>query len=306
MGPRRLLGLDGIVLVSLWPRRHSSWRRAPRLREWKPPAPRKVRLERSIWITIALVVVLSGAASYTILKLTGETRLSLYFFALIVGSAFAGRLIGEYVWTVVGAWYTRLVLRVYARFARRRGARMMITPYPDFVPGRLRQTWEAMGFAAGLSLLAAASILFVTEEDSSALPWLSLGGLVLSCVLTFMLVPHWTFARLGLRVSEPRRFVVRSLAENYTGWVRVSNGTMLLGSAWYGVSALAGRATRLEIWILVVVSVAFMLAIAIVAMGTATAFYKRHEEKVLQRVASDAKRLGFVEMTGGNVASAAG
>jgi hypothetical protein len=293
-------------LVSLWPRRHSAWRSAPKLKTWEPPRTQKTRLERSIWLTILLVILLSGAASYTILLITGETRLSLWFFALIVGSVFAGKLVGEYVWTVVGSFYAGLVLRVYAHYARKRGAKLMITPYPDFVPGRLRQTWEAMGFAAGLSLLAAASILFVTQEDSEALPWLSLGGLVLSCVLTFMLVPHWTFARLGLRVSEPQRFVVRSLAESYSGWVQVSNGTILLGSTWYGVSALAGRATRLEIWLLVGVSVAIMLAIAMVAMGTATAFYKRHEEKVLRRVAADAKRVGFVEMTSGNVASAAG
>jgi hypothetical protein len=287
-------------MVSLWPRRHTTWRSAPKLRDWTPPAPRKVRLDRAIWVTIALVLLLSAGASYTILQLTGEGRWSLYFLGVIVGAVFAGKLIGEYVWTVVGSFYTGLVLRVYAHFARKRGAKMMITPYPDFVPGRLRQTWEAMGFAAGLSLLAAASILFVTSEDSNSLPWLSLGGLVLSCVLTFMLVPHWTFARLGLRVSEPQRFVVSSLAESYSGIVRVSNGTILLGSTFYGVNALAGRATRLEIWILVAVSVAIMLAISLVAMGTATAYYKRHEEMVLKRVAADAKRLGFVPMTGGN------
>lgn len=291
--------------MSLWPR-SSAWRSAPKLKDWTPPKPKRARLERSIWVTVALVTVLAAIASTIILKLTGESRWSLMFLGLIAGSAFAGKIIGEYVWTVVGSFYTGLVLRIYAHFARRRGAKMMITPYPDFVPGRLRQTWEAMGFAAGLSLLAAATILFITEEDNNALPWLSIGGLVLSCILTFMLVPHWTFARLGLRVSEPQRFVVRSLAENYTGWVRVSNGTILVGSTFYGVNALAGRATRLEIWILVGVSLAILLTIALVAMGTATAFYKRHEAKVLTRVAADAKRLGFVPMTGGNVVAVGG
>lgn len=279
--------------MSLWPRRAEPWL----------PRGKKRRIERSIWITIALVLVISAAASYAILQVTGELRYGLWFFLAIVGSVFAGRLIGEYGWTIVGTRYTALILRLYARFGRKHGAKLMMTPYPDFVPGRVRQTWEAMGFAAGLSMLAAASILFVTQEDSESLPWLCLGGLVVSICLTFMLVPHWTFARLGLRMSQPHRFVVESLAESYTGWVRVSNGALVLGSSFYAINALAGRADRVQIWLLVGMSMATLLAISIVAMGTATAYYKRHEEKVLKRVIDDAKRAGFVAMTAGNVVS---
>jgi hypothetical protein len=292
---------DGIALVSLWPRRHAAWRRAPKLKTWRPPAPPRVKLERSIYVTIVIVLALSAAASYTILRITGESQWSFVFFGLIVGSVFAGKLIGEFVWPVLGARFCAVIMHLYVRAGRKRGAKLMITPYADFVPGRLRQTWEAMGFAAGLSLLAAATILFVTQGDSTALPWLSLGGLVLSFVLTFMLVPHWMFARLGLRMAQPHRFVVESLAESYTSWVRVSNGTILLGSAFYGVNALAGRAARLEIYILVILSVAIMLAVSVVAMGTATAYFKRHEERVLKIVAADAKRLGFVPTTHGSV-----
>lgn len=280
--------------MSLWPRQ----RPAP----WLPKSE-KAHLDRKVWITIALVLVISCAASYAILLFTGEMRYAVWFSLALVGCVFAGRVIGEYAWTVVGTRYTALILRLYAHWGRKRGGKMMITPYPDFVPGRLRQTWEAMGFAAGLSMMLAATILFVTEEDSEALPWLALAGLVLSMCLTFMLVPHWTFARLGLRITEPRRFVVRSLAESYTAFVQVSNGTMVLGSSFWAINALAGRAARVEIWLLVGVSMATLLAVSVVAMGTATAYYKKHEEKVLKRVAADAKRLGFVAMTSGNVAA---
>lgn len=241
-----------------------------------------------------IVLALSIAGSYLFLHFAHEQKWFFAAAALSVGAVFAGRFMGERVWPALGGWGAAFVLGLYSRWGRHRGARLVITPYADFVPGRLRQTWEAMAFASAIAILTAASILYTVEMDAATLPWLAVIALVACAALTFVIVPHWVFARLGLRVWEPERFVVRSISESYAAFLRVSNGTLLLGAVFYGVNVLMlGRVPRLESGITVAITVGGVLALSLAFFGTATAYYRRHEERVVKRVAAEARRLGF-------------
>lgn len=246
-------------------------------------------------LTSLIVLAISIAASWLFLHFTHERQ---WFFAAVavsIGALFTGRFLGERLWPALGGSHAALVLRMYASWARRRGARMSITPYADFVPSRARQTWEAMSFASALAVLAGASMLYMIELDSSLLPWLSLGALVLCAALTFVIVPHWVFARLGLRIHEPERHIIRSVAESYASFVRISNGTLLLGAAFYGMNVLMlGRMPRLESGFMVALTVSGVLALSLTLFGTAAAYYRRHEEQLVKRIAAEARRVGFV------------
>lgn len=242
----------------------------------------------------AVALALCIAGSWLFLEFAHAGKWFLASVAVSLGAVFAGRLLGERVWPVLGAVTAALVLRAYSRWGKMRGARLVISPYADFVPGPLRQTWEAMAFASGLALLGAASLLYVLELDSGMLPWLTVGALVLCAALTVAVVPQWLFARLGLRLWEPERFIVRSIAESYSGLVRVSNGTLLVAAILYGVNVLMlGRVPRLESGMTVAGAVAAVLVLSLAFFGTATAYYRRHEEYVVKAVAAEARRLGF-------------
>lgn len=258
--------------------------------------------DRAVVVTIGLVLMLSAVTTSAVMVLTHTTRWIYAVPLALAGAVFAGRLLGERVWPVVGVRFASFVLRQYARYGRKRGARMLVTPFADFMPSRLRQTWESTAFASGLAIILGTTLLLVMHERSSnGLLWWSLGALALCCGLTVLLVPHWAFARLGLRLSEPHRFVVRSVAESYDRIVRVSNGTILLLAVLYGVNMLADRATRVE-WVgTVMITLAGILGFAVVVMGTSAVYFKRHEEDVIKRVAAEARRVGFLPVRMGSV-----
>lgn len=260
--------------------------------------PHKVRgLDRHPIITSLIVLALSIAGSYLFLHFAHEQKWFFATAALSVGAVFAGRFLGERVWPVLGGWAAAVALRVFVHWGRRRGARLVITPYADFVPGRFRQTWEAMAFATALAVLAAASLTYTIELDAALLPWIALGALVLCTSLTFIIVPHWVFARLGLRVWEPERFVVRSICESYAQLVRVSNGTLLIAAAFYGVNVLMlGRMPRLESGLTIGLTIGAVLALSLAFFGTAAAYFRRHEEELVKAVAAEARRLGFTSV----------
>lgn len=252
------------------------------------------RLERSIITTVAFTLLLATVTAAAVLTITHTERLVYAVPAALALAVIAGRLLGERVWPVLGIGFSSLVLRGYAKWGRRRSARLLLTPFADFMPGRLRQAWESTAFASGIALMLGASLLFLIKGRPGTLLWFSLGLLAFACMMTFLLVPHWAFARLGLRISEPDRFVTRSLAESYDRLVRVSNGTILLVAVFYGVGILADRATRIEWYVTMLTTLAAILGLGVVVTGTAAAYFKRHEERVVKRVADEARRLGFM------------
>jgi hypothetical protein len=262
---------------------------------------RLVHLERSIVATVLAALLLASITTGAILVLTHTEEWIYVVPAALALAVIAGRLLGERVWPNAGVFFAAIVLRLYARYGRGRNARLLVTPFADFVPSRLRQTWESTAFASGLALMLGASLLFVLKGRSSALLWLSLGLLAVASSFTFLLVPHWAFGRLGLRISEPGRFVVRSVAESYDRFVRVSNGAILLVAVFYGASILADRATRMEWYFTLLSTLAAILGLGVVVTGTAAAYFKRHEERVVKRIAAEARKVGFMPVRMGRI-----
>lgn len=239
------------------------------------------------------VFLLSIAIGVVFLYFVGASRWFILAGIASLGAVFAGRLLGERLWPILGGWTSVAVLGLYVRWGQHRGAKLVIAPDADFVPGLLRQTWESMAFASALAILAGASLLDVLHGNTAWLPWLSLGALVLCIATTFLLVPHWIFARLGLRIWQPRRFLATSLAESYAGFVRVSNGTLLVFAAYYGFRVMRDLQPTMEGYLLVALTFGGLLAVSVAVFGTAAAYFHRHEERVLKYVAGEARILGF-------------
>lgn len=266
-------------------------------------ARRRRRVSRATLASLGLGALGCAALAGTTFALTRDAGWSAAVVLAGLGALALGSFVGHVVWPEAGVRFAHLLLALYARVGRHRNAQLMITPYPDFVPGRLRQTWEAAAFAGGLALLAGVNVLVFTTQPPGALPWASLAALAVGCLMTFLLVPHWTFARLGLRLSQQGRFVVTSVAESYSRLVRVSNGTLLGGATFYGVTILMGRAARMEAYLTVGGTLAVLLVLSALVMASATAFFLRHDEEVVRRVAAEARRVGFVGVRAGRVAS---
>lgn len=239
------------------------------------------------------VFLLSIAIGVVFLYFVGASRWFVLAGLASLGAVIAGRLLGERLWPILGGWTSVAVLGLYVRWGQRRGAKLVIAPDADFVPGTLRQTWESMAFASALAILAGASLLDLLHGNTAWLPWLSLGALTLCIATTFLLVPHWVFARLGLRVWQPRRFLATSLAESYASFVRVSNGTLLVFAAYYGFRVMRALSPTVEGYTIVALTFGALLAVSVAVFGTAAAYFHRHEERVLKYVAAEARGMGF-------------
>lgn len=279
-----------------------TWR-PQRARNWKPAASPRARLDHATTLTLALCLLASAAAGLAVGWMRGDWRTGLAWAGVGAASTGAGVALGGRVWPALGVRVASLVLGLYARHGRRVNAQLLLTPYPDFVPSRLRQAWESTAFAGALSLAVGVNLLVVLDAPGTMLKWLALASITLCSLGTVLLVPHWTFARLGLRMSWQERFVVGSIAESYAGFVRASNGVMLLGAVFYGATVMAIRLTRLDGYLTVGTTLLLLLLVCAAMMTTATAFFRRREEEVLRAIAAEARRVGFHSVRGGRVAS---
>ena len=268
---------------------------------WRERQPRRFRIDTVLWASIVLGVVLSFAISGTVYFLTQAGRWAASALVGCLTSLLMGGILGARLWPRLGVTFARHVLHAYAFMGRRRNCQLLLTPYPDFVPSRARQMWESTAFAGAISLLVGANFLLGVQAANTALPWFSLAALGIGCGLTVLLVPHWTFARLGIRLSEQGRFVVRSVAESYSRLVRVSNGTLLVAAIAYGVAVVAGRSGRAEGYHLVGVTLVLLLGFSFLIMLVATATFRRHEGEVVARVMQMARREGYVPVSSGRV-----
>lgn len=242
---------------------------------------------------VALVATASAIASLAFLHYTDHVRWIAGALGVTVGCVVIGRFFGERVWPALGRWTAVLALRGYARWARRKNARLVVAAEQDFVPGRLRETWEAMAYAMALSVLGGATLLLLLKGGSERLPWLTLAALAACSSTTFILVPHWAFARLGLRVWETRRFVVLSLSDSYGRWLRLSNGTLLVAASFYGLKVLGDVVPTREGILSMLLTFLGLVAVCLALFGTAVAYFRHHEEVVVHRIGMEARRLGF-------------
>lgn len=169
---------------------------------------------------------------------------------------------------------------------------VMLTDRPDRTPNLARRMLEVLGFAAGASVLAAAT-----------LPLLGLGGgnvFALAGTLTlftlwgtFILVPYWLFSRMGLRRVDPVLRVVEPLSRRYADRLRLSNGALLLVALGASVN-LAFRAglSGEEALIDGTRSLVGLITSIFLVATAATTFYAHQEKALVRTFEEEALRLG--------------
>ncbi len=252
-------------------------------------------LERDLVIPIVLAYALGATASVFLYLVTD---LGLWFWAIlgaITASIFVGRFLGIFLWPRLGLAATRLALRFHLR-RRSHGALLHLTPFQDFPSNTLRKTAEATAFAVGLAVLIGGGIvLALTTPGSRVLTVVACVALLGAVALTFVLVPRWLFSRLGARIEEQGRFIVRSLAEEHGRVTHVSDGAIVVFALFFGVNVLAASMDRLEGGLAVAALILALASVSVVMMATGAAYFAREEERLVKDLANYAKRIGFNE-----------
>lgn len=209
---------------------------------------------------------------------------------LVALSLVVGRWIGRRLWPRHGLALTRRLLRGYAKTHER--GDLLLTGRSEFVQSMRRRIFEATALIAGLNLLlvfAVAPFLPVTGRVATGiLP------LVLTIYLTVALVPHWTFARLGLRRVDHARFMVSPLTREYSDRLRISNGAVVLLALGIGGFVLRQQgATDVQAGQQIVSSGLTIVLLSVILVATAVAFYQREETGVVEAAAREAIAMGF-------------
>lgn len=212
---------------------------------------------------------------------------------------FLGWYLGASVWPRHGGTVARKLLESYAKNPER--GELVMTGRPEFHRTAARRIWEASALMASLSVL----YVLVTRYFV-ALPG-TLAGSVLALVaiayLSIFLVPHWSFARLGLRRVDRARFIVQPLTRDYSDRLKLSNGALVvlvLGAGGFILrqKGATDAEAMTQMVALALITIPFILLLA----ASAVAHYQRRERVVLDSLARDAVRLGYRDARGENEA----
>lgn len=189
----------------------------------------------------------------------------------------------------VGRWFLRRQLK------GRAPATILLTERPDLVPRTARRIVEVVGFSAGMTiLLATALTLFGLRDLGVSLPsWLFIA---LSLWGASVLVPYWSFARLGLRRVDAVRVVVEPLSRHYASRLKLSNGALLLValSVTVNLGFRSGLPPR-EVLLNSLYFVGHLVTAILVVSAAAVAYYSRAERAVVLDLQKDALDHGVVD-----------
>lgn len=254
----------------------------------RPPRP---------WEEIAFVVGSAAIVSILLDALLVPPTEPLELLARFLGSftrlGFAilfGLWLGKRAWPRrgrrIGRWFLKRALRGKARPV------ILLTERPDVVPRTPRRILEVVGFSVGMTILVATALtLGGLRNVGFAVP----AGLfiLLSLWGAFVLVPYWTFARLGLRRVDAVRLTVEPLSRHYASRLRLSNGALLLVALSLTVnlgfrSGLPGQ----EVLLNSLRFVGHLVAAILVIAAAAVAYYARAERAVVLELQKDALQLG--------------
>ncbi len=213
--------------------------------------------------------------------------LTVSFVSLLV-SIGVGAWMGRRVWAVRG---DRLARRLLVRYAHPERHDLVLTGRPDFRVTTRRRVWEATVFVASLQVLAFLVLGSFIPTLVVALP--AFVFLVGSTFAAVLLVPHWVFARLGLRRVDRARFTVEPVTRVYSDRLRLSRGGLVVIVLGVG-GAIIRRAGLDDVQAAVTLASLIVDAIAytLVATVAAVAFYSREEPLVASTVARHAISLG--------------
>lgn len=249
---------------------------------------------------VARVIIAAAAISFglelLLQALAGSLTLGVVVASLVVYPIavaifwVAGWWLGTRTWPKRGARLTRAVLR---RRAADKKEIVFLSDRPDFEIRTPKRVWEVVGFSAGASVLFAA-ILLATGAASA--PLATLGALmpVLTLWASFVLVPYWLTARLGLRIVDPVRWLILPFSRRYASRLRLSNGALLvLGAGAMFNLAFRTGADGIDAVTSALVYVLRIVAAILVVAAAAVAYYARDERGLVQKLEQEAVEMGI-------------
>lgn len=199
-----------------------------------------------------------------------------------------GAWLGHRSWPKRGRKLARHVLR-----RRLRGnvkPLLFLTDRPDFMPNMGRRVLEVIGFSAGASVLLASILPLLGLATPNVYAWASILTL-LTLWGSFVLVPYWLFARMGLRHVDVVRWLIQPMGRRYADRLRLSNGALLLFAtgAVFNLAFRAGESGEAAL-VDAVQLVVRIVASVLVTATTAAAFYARQERKLLKEFEEEVVR----------------
>lgn len=255
-------------------------------------------------VPILLAVIVDFAFEFTLSASTASPVIRVIAFAIRAGIFyFIGRFLGTRTWPKRGRSIARMVLRYNTKKANH--PTIFLSDRPDVTPSITRRLVEAVGFAAGASIIFCVALTFTPLATGAGETGLSLidafstlFGLI-ALWGSFLLVPYWLFGRMGLRQIDPVRWLIIPMARRYADRMRLSNGALIL-LAFVGIFNLAFRAGANQNEAVLegaLVTVRVVMGVLICAV-TAVAYYVRGERALLLEVEEEALRMGIVDGRG--------
>lgn len=209
----------------------------------------------------------------------------------ILIAVLVGMYLGKYAWPRRGR---ALGFRILKRTINGKVKPLLLmTDRPDFRPSMPRRIFEVVGFVAGTTIIltAALALAGVTNLGVSVPSQLYT---LLALYAAFLLVPYWTFSRMGLRRVDPVRWTVEPLSRRYASRLRLSNGALLLIALGVSINlALRAGATGDAALIASLQLLGHLVAAILVTAASAVAYYSRAEKEVFLALEDEAVKLGI-------------
>lgn len=202
-----------------------------------------------------------------------------------------GRWLGTRTWPKRGRRVARYMLK---RAATDRAAHVLfISDRPDVKPRLAQRTFEIVGFSAGTAVIVTTILALAGFQAAGVAAFASTFTLV-TLWLSFVLVPYWMFARMGLRQVDAVRWLVLPLSRRYADRLRLSNGALLLIAFGATINlAFRAGASGDEALISGLVTVARLVASILIAAATGAAYYARQEHALARELEAEALELGI-------------
>lgn len=200
-----------------------------------------------------------------------------------------GMWLGRRSWPRRGRRLARHVLK--RAFRQETRPLVFLTDRPDVAPHLGRRILEVVGFAAGGSVVVAALLPLLGFDGVNVLALAALLSLF-AVWASFVLVPYWLFARMGLRQVDPVRWMVEPVSRRYAGRLRLSNGALLLVALGASVNLAfrAGASGEAALVDGVRVLVSLVASIFLIA-ASAVVFYSQKEKGLVKEF--EAEVLGY-------------
>lgn len=265
----------------------------------REPEPGKARFMQGVWGPLLAAVVVTFLVDLALAPPSSPLGVVARVFGFVLAAALQvaiGAWLGRRSWPKRGRRLARLLVK--RTFRAEVPPLVFLSDRPDVEPHLGRRVLEVLGFAAGASVVLAAVLPFLGLARSDVV--FAIAGTLTLFTLwaSFILVPYWLFARMGLRQVDPVRWLVQPMSRRYADRLRLSNGALLLVALGASVNlAFRAGASGEQALIDGIQGLVRLLASILLVAASAAVFYaqrerafvKEFEEEVLAYGVRDAR-----------------